>query len=358
MSKLKVFISSTCYDLGPTRKKLHSFIESMGYDPVCSDHNEVMYDPKEHSHESCVKKVDECDFFVYIIGGRFGGEALPKVNALLKNRKEYKNEIISITQAECMRAIQKKIPKFVFIKNNVLKDHKKFLEAKGNYDTITFKSIEKQECAKYIFDFFDFLRKRETNNAYFSFRSVNEIKDVLKSQWSEYFQGLLVKGRVNAIEKKDFTKQKEIFLFNQLKSDYDNYSLFVEKYCKIYEYIKDFQSAPYDEWEDAAITFVDRAVSQIENLNKLKKDFVLKLPKDVEEELHGLLGCLNSYQYEIEEKKMNLRMPEGPDRTKVEFDIEFDAALEVADDLSKIMVSIKEKIKKHIEETLDEIKKL
>lgn len=55
---------------------------------------------------------------------------------------------------------------------------------------------------------------------------------------------------------------------------------------------------------------------------------------------------------------MDLRMPEGPDRTMAEFDIENDAALEVADDLSKIMVSIKEEIKKHIEETLDEIKKL
>lgn len=358
MSKLKVFISSTCYDLGATRKKIHDFIESMGFDPVCSDHNEVMFDPKEHSHESCVKKVDECDFFVYIIGGRFGGRALPKVDALLKNRKEYKNEIISITQAECMRAVQKKIPKFVFIKNRVLKDHKKYLEAKEDYDSIVFKSVEKQEYAKYIFDFFDFLRKGKINNAYFPFRNVNEIIDILKRQWSEYFQKLLEKNRINEIGKNDFTKQKEIFLFNKLKSDYQNYNLFFEEYCKIYEYVKDFQSAPNEEWEDVAPTFVDRAATQIGKLNDLKKEFNSKLPKEVEKKLHNVLDLINSYQYEIGQKEMNLRMPDGPDRCMEEFYIEKDAALEIVDDLSKCLLAIETDIKRHIEATLSRIKKM
>lgn len=63
MSKIKVFISSTCYDLGPTRNKLHSFIESMGYDPVCSDRNEVMYDPRG-AISSCIGW-KEWDNFIY-----------------------------------------------------------------------------------------------------------------------------------------------------------------------------------------------------------------------------------------------------------------------------------------------------
>lgn len=358
MSKIKVFVSSTCFDLENTRSRLHDFIESMGYEPICSDYNEVMYNPKEHTHESCVKKVDECDFFIYIIGGRFGGKAQPQVNSLLKNRNEYENETISITQAECMRAIQKKIPKYVFIKEDVYKDHKKYIDANKIVDSVTFESIEKKEYAKYIFDFYDFLRKRGTNNGFFSFQNVDEIINILKRQWSEYFQSLLVKDRINEIGKNDFTNQKEAFWFNKLKLDYDNYKLFVEEYCKIYEYIKDFHSAPYDEWEDAALTFVYRAATQIENLNNLKKAFVFKLPNDVEKNLHNVLDSINSYQYEVEEKEANLGMPDCPERCEKEFHIEKDAALNIADDLSNYLLTIEKDMKRHIETTLRNIKEL
>lgn len=353
MSKLKVFISSTCYDLGATRKKLHDFIESIGYEPVCSDHNEVMYNPEEHSHESCVKKVDECDFFIYIISGRFGGEALPQVNSLLKNRKEYKNKVISITQAECMRAIQKKIPRFVFIKNSVLKDHKRYCDAKGNIEAITFKSIEKQKYAKNIFEFFDFLRKREINNAYFAFKNVDEIINVLKGQWSEYFQKLLDKNRIN-----ELMTEKQTFLFQDLKMKYDCYNNFFEEYSQIYDEINDFQVAPDDEWEDAAPIYVDRAAARKKEVIKLKKDYALKLPKDVKDILCKVIDCLNSYLYEIESRKMNIRLPDGLDRCEVEFYIEKDEAMKIADELNKGIESIKQKMEEYIDNTLKEIKQL
>lgn len=52
MSALRVFISSTCYDLGIARESLRKFIVSLGYEPVMSDYSDVLYDPRIHTHTS------------------------------------------------------------------------------------------------------------------------------------------------------------------------------------------------------------------------------------------------------------------------------------------------------------------
>lgn len=39
MANLKIFISSTCYDLGVVRAQLRNFIQRMGYEPVMSFFN-------------------------------------------------------------------------------------------------------------------------------------------------------------------------------------------------------------------------------------------------------------------------------------------------------------------------------
>lgn len=81
--KLKVFISSTCYDLGVIRSQLKSFIEKMGYDPILSEYNDVFYDPNDHTHESCVKDIVNADIVILIIGSRFGGKGIPSLSKLV-----------------------------------------------------------------------------------------------------------------------------------------------------------------------------------------------------------------------------------------------------------------------------------
>ena len=84
MAELRVFVSSTCYDLSVLRSQLRVFIKNMGHEPIMSDYGDVLYDPRIHTHTSCVDEVRNCDVLVLIVGSRFGGkamaEALSKIN--------------------------------------------------------------------------------------------------------------------------------------------------------------------------------------------------------------------------------------------------------------------------------------
>ena len=77
MALLRVFVSSTCYDLHAVRGQLRTVIQTLGHEPVMSDYMEVLYNPAEHTHESCLKEVAGCDIVVLIIGSRFGGVGTP-----------------------------------------------------------------------------------------------------------------------------------------------------------------------------------------------------------------------------------------------------------------------------------------
>ncbi|MFW1943666.1 DUF4062 domain-containing protein [Acinetobacter guillouiae] len=76
MAGLNFFVSSTCYDLGEVRSQLRNFINGLGHEAILSDHNDVLYDFKYHTHVSCVNEVDNADILILIIGNRFGGEAV------------------------------------------------------------------------------------------------------------------------------------------------------------------------------------------------------------------------------------------------------------------------------------------
>ncbi len=76
MSKLKVFVSSTCYDLSSVRLGLKRFIEEeLGYEAVLSDQQDILYDPRIHTHTACIEEVKNSDLMILIIGSRFGGQA-------------------------------------------------------------------------------------------------------------------------------------------------------------------------------------------------------------------------------------------------------------------------------------------
>lgn len=208
MSELRVFISSTCYDLSLLRAQLRGFIKSIGYEPVMSDFEDILYDPRNHTHASCIDEVSNCDMLILIIGSRFGGkakpEALSKVSfELLKNESanvdSLKNEEnLSVTQLEVLKAIESGMPIYTFIDKRVWHDHLLYEKNKNSeiIDKIIFPSIDKQETAKYIFDFINFVRLRNINNTIFPFEKGQDIEEILKKQWSYYFQRLLREQRI------------------------------------------------------------------------------------------------------------------------------------------------------------------
>lgn len=213
MSLLKVFVSSTCYDLNIVRNELRSYLQTLGHEPVMSDYNDILFDPRHHTHESCMKEIGNTDVVILIIGSRFGGNAIPKaINSLdLENLKMLSKgnkiletpEKISITQLEIFKAIESNIPIFTFIDSKVLHDHlfyEKNKDKKGFIDTVEFPSIDKKESAVYIFEFINFLRLRSKNNSIVDFSKLSDIEDYLKRQWSSLFQRLLFEQRSNKSE--------------------------------------------------------------------------------------------------------------------------------------------------------------
>ncbi|AUF97202.1 hypothetical protein CXQ80_15865 [Pseudomonas sp. 02C 26] len=186
MATPRVFVSSTCYDLKYIRENLKYFIRNIGYEPVLSDDGAVFYDPKKHTHESCLTEVPNCQLFVLIIGGRFGGEYIGKET--------------SITNEEYREAIRRKIPIFAMIEQAVYSDHFVYSSNKNNKELdrskISYPSIDKN--APKIFEFIDEVRKQAINNALIPFRDFNDIENYLRQQWAGMMFSFLLQDNENA----------------------------------------------------------------------------------------------------------------------------------------------------------------
>jgi hypothetical protein len=98
---------------------------TLGYEPVMSDQADVIYDPRLHTHTSCLREVANCDLVILVVGSRFGGATIPKALEMIDlehlsdlsgaDRFGADKTNISITQAEVLQAIQTGIPVFAFI---------------------------------------------------------------------------------------------------------------------------------------------------------------------------------------------------------------------------------------------------
>ncbi|PQJ63413.1 hypothetical protein BTO10_00930 [Vibrio chagasii] len=176
MAKPKVFISSTCYDLQQIRDSICTFIRNFGFEPILSENGDVFYHPDLHTHEACVNEVSNCQIFLLIIGGRFGG-------------KYIYDKSKSITNAEYDAAVKSNIPVFTYIKRNVLDNHHLYQENKGKpfISELDFPAIDKQCDALNIFGFINQVRKASINNAYEAFDIASDIENHLRKQLAAMF---------------------------------------------------------------------------------------------------------------------------------------------------------------------------
>lgn len=223
MAGLKVFVSSTCYDLTAVRSQLRTFIQDLGHEPLMSDYSDLLYDPRVHTHSSCIDEVASADLVVLIVGSRFGGKSVPEAlnrvdfESIYKESKSVeslkKKENISVTQLEILKAVESRVPVFTFIESGVSHDHALYEKNKEKdiVNSITFPSIEKPETAKFIFEFINFLRHRARGNSVFTFSRVQEIEEILGRQWSSLFQKLLQEERTRVREGKRIDNLSEQF---------------------------------------------------------------------------------------------------------------------------------------------------
>jgi hypothetical protein len=167
----RVFVSSTYYDLKYIRENLKYFVRTLGYEPALSEDGDVFFNPKKHTHDSCITEVPSCQLFVLIIGGRFGGK--------------FKDSDKSITNIEYLEALKSKIPVFALVENSVYAEHHVYTEnlkrsGQKTADAIKYPSVDNIR----VFHFIDEVRKYAVNNAIVPFRDFVDIESYLKKQWA------------------------------------------------------------------------------------------------------------------------------------------------------------------------------
>jgi hypothetical protein len=197
-----------------------------GYEPIMSEYSDILYDPRSHTHVSCVNAVVNCDVLVLILGQRFGGAAVDAAlecldfDALAKTSNsstlfEPGVSKFSITQLEVLKAIENGIPIYAFVDEKVYHDHLVYEKNKSNkdfIDKIKFPSIQKNETAKYIFEFINYLGHRVQNNSIAPFSRLEDIRSNLTAQWAHLFQRLLFesKERLSEVTRyQDFSERLE-----------------------------------------------------------------------------------------------------------------------------------------------------
>jgi len=113
-----------------------------------------------------------------------------------------REENISITQLEVLKAIERSVPVFAFVDERVWQDHSTYEKNKNKpiIDAIEFSSIEKPDTARYIFEFINFLRHRSINNSISTFSKYQDIEEALRKQWSGLFQRLLSEQRTKQVD--------------------------------------------------------------------------------------------------------------------------------------------------------------
>lgn len=73
MRRPTFFLSSTIYDFRDLRSSLKYFLEQRGCSVLASDFNDFRKPLDTHSYEACLRSIEQCDYFVLLIGSRVGG---------------------------------------------------------------------------------------------------------------------------------------------------------------------------------------------------------------------------------------------------------------------------------------------
>lgn len=176
MSKLNVFISSTCKDLYKDRLVLKSEIENLGHNAILSESFTFPIDPSKNTIDNCIDIVrNEADVFILIIKDKYG-YTVPRTGR-------------SITHMELQTALDKGIPIYTFTYSETLRQ-KVLLEGQLN-DGSEFMKVCK---------FIDEVRQ-ERSLWNFEYNNVDGLVDTLKVQLSNLLKhSLKVRNKVDSID--------------------------------------------------------------------------------------------------------------------------------------------------------------
>jgi len=178
MSKINIFISSTCKDLHQDRLVLKNGIENLGHNVILSESFTFPIEPTKNTIDNCIDIVrNEADILILLIKDNYG-YIVPETGR-------------SVTHMELQTAQDKGIPIYTFTNSETLRQ-KVLLEGQLNEDSEFLK----------VCKFIDEVRQ-ERSLWNFEYSGVDDILNTIKTQLSILMKhSLSVRNKVDAIDKK------------------------------------------------------------------------------------------------------------------------------------------------------------
>jgi uncharacterized membrane-anchored protein YhcB (DUF1043 family) len=292
MSKLKIFISSTCYDLSQIRSDLELGISELGHTPILSESPDFAVNPLNSTIENCIENVNNsADILILLIGNRYGYQ--------LESGK-------SITNIEFITAKNKGIPIYIFLNKQIINILPIYLKNRnGDYSDLV-------DNTK-ILDFADEVRSGQALWT-FPFEKYQDIIYVIKLQLSYLFkESLTIKTKLQSHVAYNFdneisTKALRILLFKNRLFEYEFLSQVMVDEINRLEYLKkDYEyrivlgshrlikkDEEFRDWLSERLAILASYVPNFQNI------IVTLLPKYLNEpgypaDLNGLFYCARTY---------------------------------------------------------------
>jgi hypothetical protein len=177
MTRTRIFVSSTFFDLAQVREDIRATINSLGHEALLSEYPQFPTLPTLDTIENCRQAVRSSDIFVLIIGGRRG--SLDPASGK------------TITVLEYETAVQNGIDCFVFVQENVM-----FLLTvwKNNPAADFAPAVDSAQ----VFEFVDKIKSAQ--KWIFTFARASEIAEILKPQLSVFLKDLVDRGKSGKLE--------------------------------------------------------------------------------------------------------------------------------------------------------------
>lgn len=190
---MRIFLSSTAYDLGDFRDLAVNRLTQAGHQVIHHESPLFPVQPGLHTHDQCVTMVDNCDIFICVIDRRYGGTYSgnfshlfsPQTVTVTSGAKKvtiiYNVKDLSITWCEWIRARNIGRPIITFARQRLL-DEKN--TRRKNQRLLSFKPAYAEK--NQLFDFLDWITHQKTFNWIIPYTSIVDFENKLLSWLSEY----------------------------------------------------------------------------------------------------------------------------------------------------------------------------
>jgi len=200
---MKIFLSSTAYDLSDFRALVVDRLEEKGHEVLFHESPTFPARIGLHSHDQCLEAIKESDLVICLIDKRYGGkyagatlEPFKPLRFVVRGAKRTGDKIrielvydlskLSITWCEVFVAHEEGIPVVTFARQRTL-DEKETRRRNQYLKTFSPAYSERNE----IFDFLDWITQRKTNNWIAPFISIVDFEKKLIAWMEELNKSIL-----------------------------------------------------------------------------------------------------------------------------------------------------------------------